>query len=126
MRRRPINRRPIWRRNRTFSMQTTARKMLARANRFMEQGNYYQAGEIFEKLANGSLRRQMLLRAPNLFLEAARAFFLAGEDQHGETLLKKGIKLLVETERWAILSQIQARIVIELREIGKTEYADKI
>lgn len=126
MRRRPFNRRPLWRPNRRVALQSPARRMLFRANRLMDNGAFLEAGEIFEKLANGSLQRHLMLRSAHLFFDASRAYFHGGEEENGEILLRKGIDILIETGQWHLLHRIGKRIVSELNEFGKANLAKEI
>ncbi len=117
-RRRPLGRRPRRPINRT-------RFQLRQAHQMMEAGQYLQAAPIFEQLALGALRLQVP-RAPFLFVEAGRAFFLGGAKDKGLGLLRRGLDLLAEAGRWAELARVGERVADELAEQGAEQDSAKL
>lgn len=122
-RRRPLTQRPL---NRRLPLQPKVKQALQRAHRLMENEEYAKAAEIFERLASGARQRGMPRRATPLFLQAGRAYILAGAIDKGAELIWQSLKMLAHERRWPALQQIGNRIVIELTEQGSTDLAQEI
>jgi hypothetical protein len=102
------------------------RVALKRAHRLMEVGDHANAAVIFERLAREGLDLGYVRQAPFLLLQAGRSRLLAGQDQAGAALLREGLALLAAAGRWRALRTAGARLVQELRILGKTGLADEI
>ncbi len=100
--------------------------MLNRAHKCMSNGQHAQAAEIFQEMAVRAQDRGHLGHAPNLFLQAARAFLLAGLIDQGMDLLRRGLDLLAKTRRWPALHRNGLRAVEQLKELGKEQEAQEI
>lgn len=106
-RRPPLRRRP---------QQSKAQQILQRAHHLMEEKEYAQAAEIFERLAQGAKQRGMLQRAPRLFLQAGRAYVLAKKENQGVGCIRQGLNILARSQRWPALHRAGKRVVYELTE----------
>lgn len=113
-----FRRRPIGRRPRRPGGQGEA--LLNRAHRLMAAGDYLQAAVIFERLAQGAVRRG-IPRAPFLFIQAGQAYLEGGEKPKGFTLVKHGLQLLADAGRWDELYKVGHRTLAALEEKGFSE-----
>ena len=102
------------------------RQMLRQANLHMERGEYQRAAEMFENLGRGAEARGMIQRAPYLYLQSARAQFLAGQVAPGMELLRRGLKLLADAERWDAAHKSASQAISELRRLGHAEQANQV
>ncbi len=102
-----------------------AHRALQRAHRLMESGDYANASDIFEMLAQGARDRGLLRQAPRLYLQAGKASLLGGQRARGVELLRAGLTLLAESQRWAQLHQASTRVIDELEQWGETELAEE-
>ncbi len=125
-RRRPIWRRPIVRPIPVAPLEIRPRQMLFKAHQLFEQGDYLAAAEIFERLAIGASNRNMLQRAPTLFLQAARANLKAKRLPQTESLLMKGLQILATTQRWKALHHVGNLAITELKQAGQQDMAMKV
>ncbi len=100
-----------------------ARRALQRAHRSMENGNYANAAEIFERLARAAHDRGILRQAPRLYLQAGRANVLAGNTEKGSDLLRQGLNIFADSQRWGHLHKTGERVVEELEQWGHPEIA---
>ncbi len=100
-----------------------AHRALQRAHRSMENADYANAADIFERLARGAHDRGILRQAPRLYLQAGRAHMLAGNKDQGSDLLRQGLNIFAEAQRWAQLHQAGSRVVSELDQWGHDELA---
>ncbi|MBL7164178.1 MAG: hypothetical protein ISS57_16410 [Anaerolineales bacterium] len=100
-----------------------AHRALQRAHRLMENGDYVNAADIFERLARGAHDRGMLRQAPRLYLQAGRAHMLAGDSDRGADLLRQGLNIFAEAQRWPQLHQAGQRVMDELEQWGHTDLA---
>jgi hypothetical protein len=92
----------------------------------VENGQYADAAEIFERLADGALSRGVMQRAPHLFLQAGRARLHAGQVDRGISLIKRGLGLLADAGNWPLLYTAGTRSVWELTQMGQGEKARQI
>ncbi len=102
-----------------------AKILLSRAHRLLADGAYLPAGQLFEELAEGAQQRR-IPRAPFLFLQAGRAYLYGGEQLKGVNLLKRGLGLLKEAERWGELDRVGNRVAVELSERGHPTESQQI
>lgn len=121
-RRRPPVQRPS---RRSHRVQNKVRQMLQRAHRLIEEEEYLEAAEIFERLAQGARQRRMLQRAPRLFLQAGRTYILAGNMDQGTALIRQGLKMLARTRQWTTLQRAGERVAAELTEEGYADLAQE-
>jgi len=122
-------RRPAIRRagvNKAQQVGAAAQQILRRAHRLMEKGDHKGAAAIFERLARGAEDRGMLRHAPNLYLQAARANLLSGNEKKGKDLLYLGLKIFAQTEHWPALARAGKRSLTDLQQQGYQEIADEI
>ena len=102
------------------------RQALLHANQLMENGDYKEAAEIFERLADGAEKREMFRRAPYLFLQAARARLWASQVQRADELLYRGLNILVRTGQWNTLYRLGNTAINEYKRLEQQEAADKL
>jgi hypothetical protein len=121
-RRRPIRRamRPLRGRARRSAPQA-----LITANQMLESGNYQEAAERFEAIAQTAESRGGP-RAPQFYLQAGRARLLAGHDEAGLTHLKHGLSLFTDRGEWLHLRRTGRRVVSELNDRGLADFAEEI
>lgn len=96
---------------------------LRRAHRLLENGRHGEAAVIFERLAYGARDLGMERRAPNLFVQGALAFYLAGDPQAGKKMLGDGLGMLSQAGRRERLVRLGSRAVAELEGAGFHEDA---
>lgn len=99
--------------------------LLIKANQLMQEGNYVEAAELFEQLAHGAQARGFP-RAPQLFLQAAKARLAAGQVQPAMGLTRQGLGLLAQAYRWSELSSAGSRVVAALNSQGHTTEGEEI
>lgn len=99
---------------------------LAHANRLMENGDYKEAAEIFERLAQGAEQRGMLRRAPHLFLQAARARLRASQFERADELLYRGLNILADTAQWNHLHRLGNAAIDEYKRLDQQKAAEKL
>jgi len=119
-RRRPVIGRPL---RRGFAPQVPP--LLQRANQLMDSGQYAQAAEAFEALANAAQARGGP-RAPLFFLQAGRACILSDQNEAGLAQVKQGLSLLAGRADWPGLHRAGTRVLVELRERGLVGEAAEI
>jgi DNA-directed RNA polymerase subunit RPC12/RpoP len=91
----------------------------------MGTGGHAEAAQIFERLAYGARDIGMELRAPNLFLQGALAYYLAANPETGQKLLIEGLEMLVQDGQWRRFSRLGERAVQALQNAGFTEAAQQ-
>ena len=101
-----------------------AKALLAQAHRLFDEGQYQRAGKLFAELASGAKVRN-LPRAPYLYLQAGRAYILAG-DLKGIGLAWTGLELFAWGEQWLVMDREGKRVVADLSEHGFTEASNNI
>jgi tetratricopeptide (TPR) repeat protein len=102
------------------------RQILREANLHMERGEYRRAAEMFENLGKGAQAHGMLQRAPHLYLQAGRARLYAGQIDPALALLRQGLVLLADLQRWDALQRNASLAVAELQRLGHNEQANQI
>ena len=95
------------------------------ANALLAQGEFAQAAAILEDLANKAADRG-IDRAPNLALQAARAWLEAGETERGMKLIRLALQYMHRVGQLRKLHHMSGRILTELRSRGLTQEADAI
>jgi hypothetical protein len=120
--RRPLGRRPLVRGG-PAGPREAALRMLRRANRLMETGQYEQAYPLLKRLADGAARHGMPVRAGNLYLQAARARLEMGNAQDAVELARRAIGLLHGAGYLDRIRALVPRVVEELERRGHHEQA---
>ncbi|HEY71428.1 MAG TPA: hypothetical protein G4O08_12685 [Anaerolineae bacterium] len=122
--RRPFRRRfPPGRPPRPAARQALLR--LRKAHALMAQGDFEQAAHILDGLANAAAKRG-IDRAPNLALQAARAWFEAGKTDRGMEMTRMAMQYMHRVGQLQKLHQVSGRILSELRSRGLTQEAAAI
>jgi len=91
----------------------------------MGQGQAAQAAAIFDKLAEDASKHG-LPRAPQLYLQAGRAWIEAGEVEKSIQPLQTGLKLMGIMGQFRRLPVVSHRVLTEMRNLGLTEQAKEI
>jgi hypothetical protein len=63
---------------------------------------------------------------PKLYLQAARARFLAGQREMGEKHLRHGLNQLADMGRWALLNRATRQAILTLQQLQYTDLATEI
>ncbi len=92
-----------------------ALRQLKKAHELMDQNQPAEAAGIFDTLAKQAAKRG-IPRAPQLFLQAGRAWIEAGEIESGVERLNTGLDLMVRMKQFRRLPVISQRILTELKE----------
>lgn len=100
-------------------------RRLQAAHRLLEEGQYLLAAEAFEDLARGAQIRDPE-RAPQFYLQAARAYLLAGNIDPAMQLIYHGLGLLANGQKWFRLRKYFNQADSELRARGYTSQADAL
>ena len=95
------------------------------ANQMFESGNYQEAAERFEAIAQAAETRGGP-RAPQFYLQAGRARILTGQTEAGLTDLKHGLSLYAKRGEWLHLRRAGRRILAELNEHGLADAAQEV
>ena len=98
---------------------------LRHAHDLMHSGNYNEAAQQYQALAEGAEKRQ-LPQAPQLFLQTGRAWFEAGDSKAGLASIQKGLNMLEIFRRFQRLNAVGSRIQSELDEKGFAHEASVI
>ena len=122
-RRRPLARHPLAPRPGLGERQPPALRMLRRANRLMESGQYEQAYPLLKRLADGAARHGMPVRAANLYVRAAHARLEMGSAPDALDLARRAIQLLVAAGQTERLHTLGPRMVQAFEERGHREQA---
>jgi hypothetical protein len=128
-RRRPF-RRPVRRfiRRAARPPRPAARRAMRRlrdANALLARGEFSQAALILEDLATKAADRG-IDRAPNLALQAARAWLEAGESERGVGLIRMALQFMHRVGQLRKLHNVSGRILSDLRSRGLTQEAASI
>lgn len=98
---------------------------LQRAHALLAQGNCSQAAAIFAELADQAAARS-IPRAPQLNLQAGRAWILAGDQAQGMARLRRGLMLMAEMGQVGRLPTVSSRVFQDLRGRGLSAEADSL
>lgn len=98
---------------------------LRHAHDLMHSGNYNEAAQQYQALAEGAEKRQ-LPQAPQLFLQAGRAWFEAEDSKAGLASIQTGLNILEMHRRFQRLNAVGSRIQSELDEKGFAHEASVI
>jgi hypothetical protein len=99
--------------------------MLQHANQLFINGDYAEATQAFERLANGAEER-FSERAPFLYLEAGRSAILADQTVKGVAHYRRGLTLLASQGRHHRMRLLAGRITDDLRARGLADEAKEI
>ncbi|UCF62038.1 MAG: hypothetical protein JSV37_04940 [Anaerolineaceae bacterium] len=125
-----FRRRPFRRRRRPFLADRrrpppaarAALRQLKQAHELMDQNQPAEAAIIFDTLAEKGAKR-LIPRAPQLYLQAGRAWIVAGEIERGMERLDTGLDLMVQMKQLRRLPVVSQRILTELKDHGLTDQA---
>ncbi|MBL6965540.1 MAG: hypothetical protein ISR60_03200 [Anaerolineales bacterium] len=107
-------------------LENRAHRALQRAHRLMEIGDYANAGDIFDRVARGAHDRGLMRQAPRLYLQAGRAYILAGATKQGFGLLQQGLQIYAGSQLWGQFQQTGSRAVDELQQFGHADLAKEL
>ena len=99
-----------------------ALKQLQLAHRLMAQGKPAEAAPILESLADRAEARG-IERAPQLNLQAGRAWLEAGEAEHAVSRLRKGLQMMHRMSQWHRLAAASPRVLADMRRHNLMEEA---
>ncbi len=99
-------------------MELRVLRALRRAHYFMETGQYEQAFPFFKRLAEGAAKRQMPLKAAQLYFQAARARLEMGGAQDAVELARRGMQLLTQAGQIERARAVLPRLSQALEEKG--------
>jgi len=102
-----------------------AMRRLREANAFLARGEFSEAALILEGLANQAADRGVD-RAPNLALQAARAWLEAGETERGIQMTRMALQYMHRTGQLRKLNQLGTRTVSELKSRGLSQEATAV
>jgi hypothetical protein len=98
---------------------------VAQAHALMEQGQYPAAATAFSEIAEIA-RSRGGPRAPFFFIQAGRAYVLAGQVEQGVGEIREGLELLASAARWSELQRVGQTVVDQLTDQGQPEPAKVI
>jgi hypothetical protein len=98
---------------------------LKHAHDLMVQGQYPEAAALFSRIAEVAQSRGGP-RAPFFYIQAGRAFVLAGEVEAGIASLREGLAMLAAASRWSELQAVGQVAVDQLTGKGYEEQAKAI
>jgi tetratricopeptide (TPR) repeat protein len=137
-RKRPPRRRPFLRRRPFRHLSTPPgaplgqplasklRKILARANRLMAEGQFAEAAAIYERLYEEGQERGFVARAAEVALQASRARFAAGDVDAALQHAKEALRLLIHSGRAGRVPQALSRMTAALRSKGHETQAGEL
>ena len=99
-----------------------ALRKLKQAHELMENNQPAEAAVIFDDLADKGAKRG-IPRAPQLYLQAGRAWIEAGEIERGVQRLDTGLDLMIRMKQLRRLPVISQRVLHDLKEYGLTDQA---
>ncbi len=98
---------------------------VAHAHDLLAQGQYPEAAATFSRIAEVAQARGGP-RAPFFYIQAGRAFVLAGQVEAGVASLRAGLEMLASAGRWSELQRLGGTTVDQLNDLGHTEQAAAI
>ncbi|MFN2175024.1 MAG: hypothetical protein ACK2U3_03635 [Anaerolineales bacterium] len=107
-------------------IQNRAFRALKYAKSMLDKGNYKEAAETYEKIADGAEKRGMFKQAPNLYFEAAKARLSASQPDEGFRNIKKGLQILEDTNRFGTLRKAGQISISELKRFNQEEKANEL
>jgi hypothetical protein len=97
-------------------LQIGARQDLQHANRLMENGDFVKAAILYEKLARRVHDIGRPRQAAHLYVQSARARWLANQVNEGLENLKQGLSIFSQAGLWEPFERVSARALEELRQ----------
>jgi thioredoxin-like negative regulator of GroEL len=97
-----------------------------RAMKLFEDGKFEEAGQAFEKLAQGAEERGMPLRAGHLAAQAARCYLKLDDIDTAYDRGMKALDLFKSAERPAAARRLAERMVKALKEKGRQAEAEAL
>ena len=98
---------------------------LAQAHRLMNEGHYWRAAKMVTDLGQTAFARGVP-RAPYLYLQAGRAYLMAGDQVKGLGLTRMALHGLAQQQRWAEMDRVGKRVISELSDRGMTDASEGI
>jgi hypothetical protein len=105
--------------------QFTVNPQLIEAHRLFEIGNYAQAAQIFENIANVTLEKGNP-QAPRLYLQAGFAWMKNNDLIKGIEISKKGLNLLIERQKWGRLRKASDMSISRMKDNGFINQANDL
>jgi tetratricopeptide (TPR) repeat protein len=102
------------------------REALAHANRLMADGRFAEAADAFDRLAEKAREHNMPARAADLTLQAARAYFAAGDTDAAMVRAIAALRLLARSGRTGRIPTVLSKMMAALRGKGYDAQADKL
>jgi len=99
------------------------RLALQRANQLRDAGDYIQAANIFEKVAQRMENRLRPNRAAFLYIQAGHCHLLAKQPDPALQLTKRGLSILAQLQHWLAYSQRANLMIQDLNRLGYTKQA---
>ncbi len=99
---------------------------LRRAMNLFEEGKFEEAGQAFEKLAQGAEESGMLFRAGHLMAQTARCYLKLDDVDAAYDKGKKALDLFKRSERPAAARRLAERMVKALKEKGREAEAEAL
>lgn len=99
---------------------------ILRARKLLHEGRFAEAAEAFDRLARGAEEREMLARAGQLNLEAARCYLRLDDLDSAYERAREGLGLFGEAGRPDRVREQALRIIRALREKGRQEEAEEL
>jgi hypothetical protein len=120
------SRRP-WRRRRSFERAANrAGQITQYAHQLYDQGDYLQAGAIYQELAQAAEATGRRQAAPFLFFQAARCQMRIQQTDQGAKLAHHGLEILVSDGRWEAVHRVTPQLIDDFEQYGLPDYAQKI
>jgi tetratricopeptide (TPR) repeat protein len=102
------------------------RRILAHANQLMAEGQFIEAAAIYERLCEEGQERGFVARAADFALQAARAYFAAGDIDAASTRAKEALRLLARGGRAGRIPRVLSKMTAALRDRGYDAQADEL
>jgi hypothetical protein len=111
---------------RTEPIGEAGRLALRQANQLRDAGEYIQAADIFERVAQQMENRLRPNRAAFLYLQAGHCHLLAAQPDPALQLAKRGLSILAQFQHWRAYSQGANLMVQDLNRLGYTKQASDL
>lgn len=122
-----FRRRRPWRRRRFIERAANrAEQVMQVAHQLYDQGDYLQAGTIYEELAQAAEASGRRQAAPFLFLQAARCRMRTQQVDYGAMLAHHGLEILVSDGRWEAVHRVTPQLIDDLEQYNLPDYAQQI
>jgi hypothetical protein len=107
-------------------MQMSARQDLQHANQLMENGDFVNAALLYEKLARRVHDIGRPRQAAHLYVQSARARWLANQVDAGLENLKQGLSIFSQADLWEPFERVSARALEELRQQSQSSAVQEL